>query len=103
IVADGFVHRDEVNAKQRMRSWVSGFGCPSLATIGSFTTTMEKLGFQNVSKTDITTHVLPSSKRLYYISFLGIPFYTVLQWLGRGAPAKKANLVAARDQYITLS
>lgn len=103
ILADGFVHQNAANNEKKMSSWISGFGCPSLAVIDDFITTMDKLEFNKVSKSDITPHVLPSSKRLYYVSFLGIPFTTVLQWIGRGSPTKKANLIAARDQYLTLS
>ncbi len=103
IVADGFVHKSSLNNDRKMISWISGFGCQSLATIDEFIVAMDKLGFSNVSKKDITSNVLPSSKKLYRISFLGIPFYTLLHMLGKASATKKANLVAARDQYLTLS
>jgi tocopherol O-methyltransferase len=103
IVADGFVSKEESNTEKKMRSWIEGFGCEKLATIDSFTGAMNNIGFKDINTTDITKNVLPSSKRLYHVSFVGIPFYTLLQWLGWGSKTKTANLIAARDQYITLN
>lgn len=104
IVADGFANQQPRNSKERaqMEGWLKGWGVKELDHPKSFEMGLKRAGFENISFSDITEHVIPSSKRLYWISWPTIPLSKMGEWLGVRIPSQTANLYSARYQYQTL-
>jgi cyclopropane fatty-acyl-phospholipid synthase-like methyltransferase len=101
VIADGFAAKNHYNGDEcrLMDIWLNGFGVHSLETIEEFKAHLENVGFKKVVFTDITHHVLPSSKKLFFYSYIGLPFAKTAAWLGLCSPKRVANLLSARCQY----
>jgi tocopherol O-methyltransferase len=104
IIADGFAMQsayvgDEASEMQR---WLKAWGVDSLETIDSFYSFLLEEGFTNISYENITTHVMPSSKRLYWYSWPAIGLSKCLELLGLRSSRQTENIYGARFQYITL-
>lgn len=100
IVADGFksgplAPRDAV----RVREWLSGWEVPDVETIGDMRRLAEQAGFGEVRSEDLTPRMLPSARRLYWLSWPGR--MVILAWRLRGIrkPVTEGNVRAARLQY----
>lgn len=104
IVADGFAkHPPETSQDQaQMECWLNGWGVQALDSAESFKTGLKEEGFARIQFHDITPHVMPSSRRLYWYSWPAIPFSKIGEWLGWRLPSQTANLHSARCQYQTL-
>jgi cyclopropane fatty-acyl-phospholipid synthase-like methyltransferase len=104
VVADGFATRTEMTQPQKneMKWWLNGWGVDSLDTQQQFENQLNTVGFKNVTYTDMTNHVFPSSRRLYYISFPAIALSKCGEWLGLRSKVQTSNLWAAYYQYRTL-
>ena len=76
ILADGFATKRQGDAvdQQRMQSWLKGWACSNpLDQADTFRSKLEEEGFRNIQFFDITANVMPSSQRLYGVSWLAIP------------------------------
>jgi cyclopropane fatty-acyl-phospholipid synthase-like methyltransferase len=104
VVADGFSVSDTLLASQKaaMKNWLQGWGVESLATDRQFNRQLLECGFKDIVYHDITQHVMPSSRRLYYLSFPAIALSKCGEWLGLRSKVQTANLWAAYYQYRTL-
>lgn len=104
IVADGFAKRQPRTSQDQvqMECWLKGWGVQALDSAESFTTSLKEEGFKSIQFHDITPHVMPSSRRLYWYSWPAIPLSKVGEWFGWRLPSQTANLHSARCQYQTL-
>lgn len=104
IVADGFSSRTDFVKKQKedMHQWLNGWGVESLETKKQFEVHLEKNGFKEISYQNVTENVMPSSKRLYWISFPAVIFSTLGEWVGLRKKIQTNNIKAAYYQYTTL-
>lgn len=104
IVADGFAKQQPSNLQDqfRMECWLKGWGVQTLDQAGTFETSLKNEGFENVQFSDITAHVMPSSRRLYWYSLPAVLLSKLGEWLGWRLPTQTANLYSARCQYQTL-
>lgn len=104
IVADGFAThaRYEPNDLLLMQRWLKGWSVGSLATQEGFKRNLEEAGFNTISFEEITTHVQPSSKRLFLSALLAYPFYMAGEWLGLRTKQQNDNMHAARHQFYAL-
>lgn len=104
VVADGFAINEQYSAKDadHMQAWLKGWGCESLATVEQFRTYLTETGFESIDYRDITNHVLPSSRRLYYIFFPSYICSKIGEWIGLRKPIQTNNIVGAYYQYTTL-
>lgn len=105
IIADGFQLKPilGVEEKNKMRVWLQGWGCTQLESAEKFGDFLTSSGFQQIAFKDITQHVLPSSKRLYYISFPAFLMSKIGEWLRLRTKTQTQNILAAYAQYQTLS
>jgi tocopherol O-methyltransferase len=104
IVADGFA-KDQPNTlkdQDKMECWLKGWGVKALIQANAFEDGLEKEGFEEICFYDITPHVLPSSRKLYWYSWPAIPLSKLGEWLRLRIPSQTANLHSARCQYQTL-
>ena len=104
IVADGFAKGapSTLQGQAKMECWLKGWGVKALDQAKTFEAGLIIEGFENIRYHDITAHVLPSSRRLYWYSWPAIPLSKVGEWLGWRFPQQTANLHSARCQYQTL-
>ncbi|CUI15685.1 SAM-dependent methyltransferase [Candidatus Protochlamydia naegleriophila] len=104
IVADGFANQASYMGKDLvdMERWLKGWGVSQLTMVSSFESYLIQEGFQNIVFDDITSHVIPSSKRLYWCAGPAIILSKIGEWLGLRTAAQTENLHGARCQYPTL-
>ena len=104
ILADGFASKIQGSAadQNKMRCWLEGWGVESLDQADKFQSDLMGEGFADIQFIDITKHVIPSSQRLYRVSWPAIPLSKIGEWVGIRHPAQTANLLSARCQYLTL-
>lgn len=104
IVADGFATNRNFtkNEASAMQKWVRGWGVDTLESRDGFKKHLKEAGFTDISLQDITSNVLPSSKRLYLISFPAFVFSKIGEWTGLRKKIQTDNIVAAYYQYTTL-
>lgn len=104
IVADGFLKQSKhaLADNSKMDCWLKGWGVQSLETAGNFEYFLRAEKFEGIRFQDITSHVAPSSRLLYWVSLPAIPLSKMGEWLGLRHPSQTANLFSARCQYQTL-
>lgn len=104
IIADGFQLQKRLMLKEmeQMKKWLQGWGCEALDSSDEFNSHLYQAGFTDINFKDITEHVMPSSRRLYYISFPAIVFSKVCECLRLRSRIQTNNIIAAYAQYKTL-
>jgi len=104
VIADGFAVKEnyDENEKNIMQKWLSGWGVNFLETIKNFERFLQDVGFQKISFSDITDHVMSSSKRLYKYSFPAMFFGKIAEFLKIRTKTQTRNIIAARCQHIAL-
>ena len=104
IIADGYGARERYTPKEAygMRQWLKGWGVESLDTQQAFRKHFVDTGFTGVTYRNVTANVMPSSKRLYWISFPALAFSKVGEWVGLRTKVQTQNIWAAYYQYTTL-
>jgi tocopherol O-methyltransferase len=105
VVADGFavgVRPLAPDGARDMERWTSGWAAPGLAHVEDFGRDLATIGFADVAFDDITSHVLPSSRRIWALSLASLPLSLVLARLGLRGPVELGASVASRYQYRTL-
>lgn len=104
IMADGFGTKTAYAKEEadEMGYWLNGWGVDRLDTCEHFRGHFKNAGFTNVTYRNVNENVMPSSKRLYWISFPAIGMSKLGEWFGWRSPIQTKNLWAAYYQYITL-
>ena len=104
IIADGFLKKKHLSLEEerQMSKWIKGWGCNSLEDIEVFKDHILAAGFHLIGNYDVTPLVLPSSKRLFYLSFPAMVMSKVGEWLKLRHPIQSANIAGAFYQYQTL-
>ncbi|MDD5738458.1 MAG: methyltransferase domain-containing protein [Candidatus Pacebacteria bacterium] len=102
LIADGFVVKDHYNQTEEMQNWLSGWGVDSLETAENFKNFAQEVGFSSVFFTDVTNNVIPSSKRLYKLSFPASFLGKIAKFIRVRTEVQNKNIIAARYQYIAL-
>ncbi|MEQ9363198.1 MAG: methyltransferase domain-containing protein [Leptospirales bacterium] len=104
ILCDGFASREAFEApdEKLMRRWANGWAVESLESDRAFRDGAREVGFENIRYNDITTNILPSSKRLYRLAVPTLIFGRLAQFLRFRTSVQTQNIVAARDQYRAL-
>lgn len=105
IVADGFASKEHYTPKERhgMKKWLKGWAVDSLDTITAFEQHLLNAGFKEISYRNITKNVMPSSKRLYWISFPAYILSKLGEWVKLRIPVQTENIKGAFYQYKTLN
>jgi cyclopropane fatty-acyl-phospholipid synthase-like methyltransferase len=104
IIADGFIKAatPSLTDRQLMQRWLSGWGVQSLESIANFHSYLEEAGFHKIECEDITSHILPSSRRLFWYSLPAIPLSKLGEYFGWRTSSQTENFLAARCQYQAL-
>jgi tocopherol O-methyltransferase len=104
IVADGFATKSMYSQQQffEMSQWLNNWGVESLDTQKVFEHHLTSSGFFDVVYRNATANIMPSSKRLYHLSFPIVIISKVGEWLGIRKKIQTNNIWAAFYQYTTL-
>lgn len=103
VVADGFAkHIEDKQDAYKMGKWLNGWGVDALEDADQFKAHLEHAGFRSIEYRDITSHVMPSSKRLFWISFPAWVYSKAGEWLRLRTAVQTDNIRAAYYQYTTL-
>jgi cyclopropane fatty-acyl-phospholipid synthase-like methyltransferase len=104
VVSDGFQAVDALTPAEReaMDVWLDGWAVPNLDSVDAFSDGLVEAGFADVTVEDATESVMPSSKRLYWVSRLAAPVESLMHRIGLRSAAQTGNRKAARYQHETL-
>jgi len=83
LIADYYLNVGTFNRLQyqRLHEWFEGFSIPNLVTSQQLDDSLVKYGFQKGFWEDISSKVMPSSKRLYRLGKVGLFFLKACSWL----------------------
>ncbi len=106
IIADFYQTKEQLPAKEQelLDRWVNGWAVPDLSTPSSFEIGLQQAGFTTYEMQNISPHIIPSAKRLYYRFFPGwviAKLYNAIYGVRRPV-INMANVWTAYDQYIAL-
>ncbi|MDB5260895.1 MAG: SAM-dependent methyltransferase [Adhaeribacter sp.] len=105
VVADFFSNHqasDEPKNHLVMRKWAMSWAVPAFEWIESFKEKAHFTGFADTRSINVTSHILASSKRLYYCFIPGIICHTFLRVFGKRTSWHKANVWSTLYQYKSL-
>ncbi len=102
-IADGFIEKGAGRWKENLiRKMIRGWAVPNLSTMEAICEDMRKTGFSSVKRTDETSHILPSSLRLYYASFPALLATKLGEIAHIRNRTQTANVLSAYYQHIAL-
>jgi cyclopropane fatty-acyl-phospholipid synthase-like methyltransferase len=104
VVADFFSNGEKYNHDPNswLQKWASTWAVPSFECLDNFKINAEEIGFNNIHSSNITSHILPTAKRLYYCFIPGVICDTFLRIFGKRTPLNKANVRSTLYQYKSL-
>jgi tocopherol O-methyltransferase len=88
--------------EELMRSWLSGWAIPDIATPQEWTGWVSAADFADIEITDITPHVRPSLRRLYWMTQAFWPGASLLRRMGVRSETQHGNTRGAREIYRAL-
>lgn len=93
-----FSDRDE----RVVRDWLDGWSIPGILTADEHWRYTTGAGFENVGVRDFTCYTFRSLRRLYKLSWLGVPIDFLLYRLGLRSSVQHGNVVGSRRQFQAL-
>lgn len=104
MVADGFQSKFTLNKKEEklLGDFTRGWGIESLASEHIFRDNIEIAGFQNIIEENVTSMIIKSSRRLYWLSFPAFLVDLVERAMGKRGSTEYQNVLAAYNQYRSL-
>lgn len=104
VVADYMRVRDARTPLERtmLAEWADGWTIAPLASPQDLTDAGRATGFDVIETVDVTDHMRRSLRRLYALTFLGLPISTALTAVGLRSARGHRNVVASRRQYEAL-
>jgi tocopherol O-methyltransferase len=92
--------RPHAPADERLlQRWLAGWAIPDLATGDELVAALGAVGFAGVRLVDITCHVQPSLRHLFWLATLLGPGESLLHTLGLRSERQHGNTRGACDQY----
>ena len=88
--------------EELLRSWLSGWAIPDIATSGELRCWADSCGFGEMNLIDITANVRRSLRRLHRLATATWPLALALRRFGLRSETQQSNVRGARDQYRSL-
>jgi cyclopropane fatty-acyl-phospholipid synthase-like methyltransferase len=85
-----------------LHDWLDGWMIPDLDTSDEHRRHAHTAGLTAVEVRDVTPHMHRSLRRLYKLSFLGVPIGRTLHALGLRGEVLQGNVAGSRNQYLAL-
>lgn len=101
VVADFFSNSPEYSHDQNswLQKWASSWAVPFFECLDTFEQKAVENGFSHVNSINITPHILPTVKRLYYCFIPGIICDSFLRVFGKRTNLNKVNVWSTFYQY----
>lgn len=102
LVADGVTIKKHMNAQDKdlMHEFIRGWAVSQWLPLDDHIREMKRAGFSHILHEYYSEKTLPSAKRLYYLSILGIPLYRFLHWVGILPTVRMSNAESCRYQWV---
>lgn len=95
--------RPLANEQERLLAdWLAGWAIPDIDSANEHEQAARDAGFACIDLRDVTAQVRPSLRRLFALTYLGIPIDRLLARCGLRGPAANGNVTGARRQYQAL-
>lgn len=91
-----------LHAERLVQEWLSGWAIPDLDTTQEHLLAAHSAGFVEGSVRDFTPYMYRSSRLLFTLSSLALPFDAAAYKLGLRCKVQHYNVVASRLQYLAL-
>lgn len=104
IVADGFASKDSYSEYEEriMRRYLDGWAVNTIDTPERFQNYAKEAGFNDITFRDVSTHVLPSSRKMFYFSIPAIVLAEI-QYAFRAISRLEAqHSITLYNQYVAL-
>jgi tocopherol O-methyltransferase len=104
IIADAFMTKENITADEEiiLNKFLSGWGVNYLETEKNFNLFLRTSGYRNITFTDVTDNVMPSSKRLYRFSILAMYVGKFAELFKIRTKTQTGNIIAAHYQHKAL-
>jgi tocopherol O-methyltransferase len=104
ILADGFLAKENLSEaeKRSLSNSEQNFGASFYETKAKFLTDLQKQGFTNIKVQDASKNILPSARRLYYLSFPLIAWSKLGEYLGWSYAERTEDFKGYYFQYKPL-
>ena len=104
VIADGFLSDRPLKSKEKagLKRWLSGWKVGSLPSVSEFLLSLKTHRFADISFQDVTQKVMPSSKRLFYLSIPTIFLSKLGEYVNLRKKVQTDNLISAFYQHLTL-
>jgi tocopherol O-methyltransferase len=104
VLADGFIMSpgDGVEGKRQLKKMEEGLGDSEYIAVDELMRMMEKVGFRRLEYEDITEHVKPSARRLYYYAIPLILWSKLGEYFGFSTLENTKDYKGYYDQYVPL-
>lgn len=101
IVADGFNVRNDYTPAEKalLAKAVNGWAVETMESIPNFHTYLQNQGFKNITLTDATKNVTPSSRRLFLYSFPAILYSKLGEYLGWSTKTQTQDFIGYHYQF----
>jgi cyclopropane fatty-acyl-phospholipid synthase-like methyltransferase len=101
VVADGFLTREKFSEDERqiIERWQGGWAIPGVVSVNRFRECVRGAEFRNIEFREITSHVVPSSRRIYLATLLFYPLGLLLHWLGLRSTIQTRGIASGYYQY----
>jgi len=103
IIADGFLKDENLtHAEINKMKWLDAWSIPNFYTINEFKKLLEDTGFKHITFMNMTSQVLPSSKRAYIPSLIMYPAAKLMEWTHLRKKIQTDHVIGSIYQYLTL-
>ncbi|MEX1012831.1 MAG: methyltransferase domain-containing protein [Waddliaceae bacterium] len=104
VIADGFLADRTLKSKENrdLNRWLSGWKVGSLPPVSEFLLGLKTNGFTDTTFQDVTKNIMPSSRRLFYLSIPILCFSKIGEFLNLRKSAQTDNIMSAFYQHLTL-
>jgi cyclopropane fatty-acyl-phospholipid synthase-like methyltransferase len=98
VVIDAFLTGQRLDQRERrlLAEWCEGFAVPGLASVTTFTTMLTRAGFESVAFRDLTSHIVPTARRLVVWGAVGAPVFRALRVFGLASQSHIGHAMACR-------
>lgn len=104
IIADGFAAKEEYQGDEArmMKAWLDGWAVNRIETGDAFIRHGKSIGFKNMSYTDVSENVAPSSRKMFLFSVPAIILAKIQYLFGFISYLESIHSVTLYNQYVAM-
>lgn len=96
VVIDAFLTGAPLGDRERhlLADWCEGWAVAGLVSVDAFDTALRAAGFVQVGFRDLTSHIVPSARRVFVWGAVGTPLFRALRAVGLASQSQVGHAVA---------